>query len=267
MNILVLKMGGSVLSQLSDDFYKMIVDLKEEKICQPVIVHGGGPEINEALEKLQVESTFKEGLRVTTKEVLHVAEMVMSGSINKKIVSNLQKAGGTAIGMSGVDCSLLTVVPAKPDGSLGFVGKVTKVNTEWLHLIVENGGIPVISPISLDESGQRYNVNGDMAAAAVAQALCAKLVLVSDIPGVIEKKEGKKFVHSQLTEEEIELKIEEGIIYGGMIPKVRSALKSLTGGVEESVILNGLAPEDLRKYVQGKGAGTKVIIKKEVEHV
>ncbi|WP_067724902.1 acetylglutamate kinase [Oceanobacillus damuensis] len=267
MNIIVLKMGGSVLAKLPDSFYKMVVDLKKQKICQPVIVHGGGPEINQALKQLDVETEFVDGLRVTTKKVLDVAEMVMSGSINKKIVGKLQKEGGTAIGMSGVDCSLLQTTPVDPEGSLGFVGKVENVNVSWLELLIENGAIPVISPIGMDASGQRYNINGDMAAAAVAQTLKGKLALISDIPGVMENISGKEIVHKQLTNEEIEAKIASGIIYGGMIPKVLSALKGLTSGVKESVILNGLAPEDLKKYMEGKPVGTKVILKREVQHV
>ncbi|MFC4024590.1 acetylglutamate kinase [Oceanobacillus longus] len=267
MNIVVLKMGGSVLAKLPDSFYKMVVYLKEQNICQPIIVHGGGPEINHALKQLNVKTEFMDGLRVTTKEVLDVAEMVMSGSINKRIVGKLQKEGGTAIGISGVDCSLLQTIPVDSECSLGFVGQVEKVNTSWLQLIIENGGIPVISPIGADISGQRYNINGDMAAAAVAQALKGKLALISDIPGVMEEIDGKKIVHEQLTKEEIEAKIASGIIYGGMIPKVRSALKGLSGGVKESVILNGFDPEDLKKFMEGKQAGTKVIQNKEVQHV
>ncbi|MBP2076736.1 acetylglutamate kinase [Oceanobacillus polygoni] len=265
MNILVLKMGGSVLAKLPDSFYETVVALKKQNICEPIIVHGGGPEINKALKELHVESKFVDGLRVTTKEVLDVAEMVMSGSINKKIVANLQKQGGTAIGMSGVDCKLLQAVPIDPEGKLGLVGQVEQVNVSWLETIMEHGAIPVISPISIDEFGERLNINGDMAAAAVAEALKAKLALISDIPGVMENVSGKEIVHDQLTKEEIEEKIASGVIYGGMIPKVRSALKSLSGGIQESVILNGLAPEDIKKYIEGKQAGTKVVMKKEEE--
>jgi len=268
-NILVLKMGGSILAKLDDSFYQEIIHLKQQKLCQPVIVHGGGPEINQALQKLHVESKFVDGLRVTTKEVLDVAEMVMSGSINKKIVAKLQQAGGKAIGMSGVDCSLLQSIPINTDGELGFVGQVKEVNTDWLQLILDNGAIPVISPIGIHETGQRYNINGDTAAAAVAQALKGKLVLISDIPGVTEKVNGEKIVHEQLTKEEIENKIASGIIYGGMIPKVRAALKGLSNGIEESIILNGLDPKEITKFVEGNRVGTKVILEEEeeVQHV
>ncbi|WP_337019581.1 acetylglutamate kinase [Oceanobacillus massiliensis] len=267
MNSIVLKIGGSILARLPDSFYRMVVNIKKMNLCQPVIVHGGGPEINKALQQLNVKSEFIDGLRVTTEEVLDVAEMVMSGSINKRIVSRLQGEGGTAIGMSGVDCNLLQTKAVDPNGILGFAGQVEEVNISWLRLIMENGGIPVISPIGIDSNGQRYNINGDMAAAAVAQSLKGKLALVSDIPGVMETIAGKEIVHEKLTKEEIEAKIASGIIHGGMIPKVRSALNGLSGGVKESVILNGLAPDDLRKFLEGKQAGTKVIQTKEVQHV
>lgn len=267
MEIMILKIGGSVLAKLPDSFYKMVVSLREQNLCQPVIVHGGGPEINQTLKQFNVKTEFIDGLRVTTEDVLDIAQMVMCGSISKTIVGKLQNEGGTAIGLSGIDGSLLQAIPVDQKGTLGFVGQVDKVNTSLLGMITEYGGIPVISPIGVDSTGQRYNINGDMAAAAVAQALEGKLALISDIPGVIEEIAGEKIVHDQLTEEAIEAKIASGIIYGGMIPKVRSALKGLSGGVKESVILNGLNPEDLKKFIEGKQAGTKVIQNEEVQRV
>lgn len=268
MNVMILKMGGSVLAKLPASFYKTVVKLKQSGVCEPIIVHGGGPEINEALKQLNVESSFVNGLRKTTEEVLDVAEMIMSGSINKKIVANLHKAGGSALGLSGVDGSLLEVTPVDPTGDLGFVGQVENVNDSWLHLIMKNGAIPVISPIGIDSTtGQRYNINGDMAAAAVAEKLKGKLALISDIPGVMETINGKSIVHHELTGSQIEQMITTGVIHGGMIPKVRSALKGLTGGVKESIILNGLTPIDLANYIDGKQVGTKVMIEKEVHYV
>ncbi|MBY7142972.1 acetylglutamate kinase [Virgibacillus sp. NKC19-3] len=266
-SVIVLKVGGSILEKLPDSFYEMIVELKNSGICEPVIVHGGGPEINRLLTQLEVKSPFVDGLRVTTKEVLDVAEMVMSGSINKRIVANLQKAGGTGFGISGVDYSLLEARPFDSTGDLGYVGEVANVNNAWLKMNMSHGGIPVISPIGMDESGQRYNINGDMAAAAVAQSLKGKLALISDIPGVMETIDGKQMIHTKLTKQQIESKIASGVIYGGMIPKIRSALNSLSAGASESVILNGLIPADLKNYMEGKEAGTKVIIDKEAHHV
>jgi len=267
MDILVLKIGGSILAKLPESFYETIAQLKHSNICHPVIVHGGGPEINQAVKQLDVETEFVDGLRVTTEEVLHIAEMVMSGSINKRIVTNIQVSGGTAFGLSGIDGRLLETKPVDESGKLGYVGEVTNVNTLWLDVAIENGAIPVVSPIGMDVSGQRYNINGDMAAAGVAEALGGKLVFISDIPGVMETKNGEKFVHPTLTNTEIQEKIDAGVIYGGMIPKVTSALKSLSGGVKESVIINGLTPSDLKDYMEGKAAGTKILLEKEEAHV
>lgn len=265
MEIIVLKVGGSILQKLPKTFYETIVELKKSAQVHPVIVHGGGPEINQALMKMDVKTEFVNGLRVTTKEVLEVVELVLSGNINKKIVTNIHQSGGTGLGVSGVDGNLLQVQAIDPTGKLGFVGEVSKVNTNWIKLIIENGAIPVISPIGMNEAGQHYNVNGDTAAAAVAQSLQAKLALISDIPGVLEEIEGKKILLPKLTQQEIEEKITSGIIYGGMIPKVRSALKALTGGVNESVILNGLTPYDLIAYIAGKEVGTKIVMG-EIQH-
>ncbi|RKQ18867.1 acetylglutamate kinase [Oceanobacillus bengalensis] len=266
MKRVILKVGGSVLAKLPKNFYRTVVALKNANICDPIIVHGGGPEINQVLTKSHVESTFVEGLRVTTKEILHVAEMVMSGSINKQVVTNLKKAGGEAVGLSGVDGSLLEATPVDSSGNLGFVGRVSKVNESLLTLIMKQGMIPVISPIGMDDSGQHYNINGDMAASAVASALKGKLVFVSDIPGVMEIVDGNPIVHKKLAEQEIYKMIDSGVIYGGMIPKVRSAMNALSAGVEESMIINGLTPTDLKEYLEGNEVGTKITTG-EVRHV
>ncbi|AXI08648.1 acetylglutamate kinase [Oceanobacillus sp. 143] len=266
MNVIVLKLGGSIMAKLPESFYKILVELKRSGQCEPIIVHGGGPEINQTLKRMQVESTFIDGLRVTTKEVLNVAEMVMSGSINKKIVTDLLKAGTAAIGISGVDNSLLQTEPIDETGKMGYVGKVINVNTSLLTHLMNHGSIPVISPIGIDAKGQHYNINGDIAAAAVASAIKGNLVLISDIPGVMEDVNNESIIHKQLTETKIEALITAGVIHGGMIPKVRSALQGLAGGVEESVIINGLSPTDLKRYIQGEEVGTK-IIKEEFYHV
>lgn len=267
MNTMVLKIGGSILGKLPASFFETIVQLKAKKICDPIIVHGGGPEINAALKQMEIETKFVNGLRVTTQEVLNVAEMVMSGSVNKKIVTNIQKQGGFGFGLSGVDGELLEAQPVDHSGELGFVGEVANVNTIWIEAVMQEGAIPVISPIGVDATGQQYNINGDMAAAGVAEAMGGKLALISDIPGVMETIEEQKIIHATLTSEQIEQKIDSGVIYGGMIPKVRSALKSLEGGVAEAVILNGFAPNDLKDYVEGKNAGTKVMLEKEGTYV
>ncbi|WP_156288748.1 acetylglutamate kinase [Oceanobacillus salinisoli] len=266
MDTIILKIGGSVFEKLSASFYKTVVDLKQSKVCHPIIVHGGGPEINQALKQANVETPFVDGLRVTTEEVLKIAEMVMSGSINKRMVAKIQQAGGTAFGLSGVDGSLLQTEPVDHSGKLGFVGQVKKVNDAWLKLIMDQGGIPVISPIGVDESATRYNINGDMAAAGVASVMKGKLIFISDIPGVMETIQDKKVIHSKLSKTQIDSMISSGVIYGGMIPKVRSAVNALSGGVTESVIINGLSPNDLKDYMKGQVVGTKIMMG-EVQHV
>lgn len=257
-NPVVLKVGGSILDKLSNEFFKSIVELKESNICNPIIVHGGGPEINQALEQAKVKSTFVDGLRVTTTEVLKVAETVMSGTVNKKIVQYIHQNGGKAFGLSGVDGSLIQAMPVDPTGKLGFVGEVHQVNTKWLQFIQAEGCIPVISPIGIGEDKKHYNINGDMAAAGVAQAMKGKLIFITDIPGVMEEVNGEKMIHRELTQMEIEEMITNGIIYGGMIPKVRSALHALSEGVKETVIINGFSPKELKGYFQGEKVGTKI---------
>lgn len=266
MEYVVLKVGGSILEKLPKAFFDTIVNLQKSKKIHPIIVHGGGPEINHMLTKMNVEPKFVDGLRVTTEEVLEVVEHVLTGSINKKIVTKVQLSDGVGIGLSGVDGELLKVKPQDPTGKLGFVGEVEKVNKDWIEVIVKNGAIPVISPIGIHYSGQHYNINGDAAAAAVAEALQAKLALISDIPGVLEEVKGQKIVLPKLTKTDIEEKISNGVIYGGMIPKVHSALKAVAGGVKESVILNGLTPDDLKLYIAGENVGTKIVMG-EVQHV
>lgn len=266
MEFVVLKVGGSILEKLPQSFYDTIVDLKKTGTIRPIIIHGGGPEIDDILERMNEKSEFVDGLRVTTEEVLEVVEQVLSGRLNKQIVTKIQQSGGTGIGLSGVDASLLQVEPQDATGKLGYVGKVEKVNKKWLETLVLHGAIPVISPIGIHKSGQHYNVNGDTAAAAVAEALQAKLILISDIPGVMEEVNGKKVVLPRLTKAEIEEKISKGIIYGGMIPKVNSALKAVSSGVKESVIINGLVPDELKAYLNGGKVGTKIVLG-EIQHV
>jgi acetylglutamate kinase len=265
MKHLICKIGGSIIQELPDSFYRIFIALKEAG-WQPIIVHGGGPEINEALDKWQVSTKFVDGLRVTTPEVLQVAETILSGSINKVIVGKLLSAGVPGIGISGVDGQILKASPIHNDGKLGFVGKVDKVNTAWLNVIMNEGGIPVLSPIGIDDKGQKYNINADMAAAAVAKSFKGNLAFISDIPGVMQTKKSEQIIHDKLTERQIHSLIDEGVIYGGMIPKVTAAINALNEGVHNPVILNGYEPEELLRYVKGQSAGTQIIREKEVYH-
>lgn len=256
---LIIKCGGSILNQLPDAFYKTICDLNEEGEWQPVLVHGGGPHISSLLEKMNVPVHFNKGQRVTSDDVLDVVEMVLCGSVNKQLVRKLEAVGGKSIGISGMDAGLLNAKPMDASGLLGFVGEVTEVDPTVIHQFSELGYIPVVAPLAKDHDGQRYNVNGDLAAAAIAKALNGHLCFVSNIDGVLHEKAGKKVVLQELTPEDVEQLIEQKVIYGGMIPKVQAAIDSLYAGAHEVVILNGLKEESLRAFTQGISIGTKFV--------
>ncbi|WP_017754615.1 acetylglutamate kinase [Calidifontibacillus oryziterrae] len=250
-DIVLIKCGGSTLSNLSDGFFESIADIiKLGK--RPVIVHGGGPEINRILTELKIESEFVNGLRKTTTEVMEVVEMVIAGKINTTLVGKLQKAGVEALGLSGVDGKLLKAKPVNFE-QLGYVGEVETVNRELLLAILSLNIVPVIAPIGVDDDDHRYNINADTAAGAVAKALDAdQLLFVTDVPGIL--KDGELL--EELTPKEIEVLIEEGTIYGGMIPKVKAALHSLTGELQEVMIVDGKHSKIVN---DGKIIGTKII--------
>ncbi|WP_130859402.1 acetylglutamate kinase [Gracilibacillus phocaeensis] len=267
MNYVVIKCGGSVFEQLPPSFYQDIVTLKKQGDYQPIIVHGGGPLISQLLDQTGVKTEFVHGLRVTTNEVLDVVEMALSGSINKGVVRELTEAGGQSIGVSGVDGSLLKAEPIDEQMTLGYVGKVTEVNTDLLERFSEQELIPVVSPIGIDENGQRYNINADMAASAVAQALKAKLCFISDIPGIYQEIEGEQQVFHQLDEQKIKTLIADEVIVGGMIPKVESAIAALKQEVVEVSIVDGTADHGLIEFMQGKPIGTRIALTEEVPYV
>ncbi|WP_078555285.1 acetylglutamate kinase [Bacillus alkalicellulosilyticus] len=257
--IVVVKCGGSTIGELSDDFYKSIKVLKDSGKA-PVIVHGGGPEINKMLQVLKIKSEFVNGLRKTTKDVLETAEMVLCGKVNKNLVMKLQISGLNSIGLSGCDGQLLKAKPIHFE-SLGFVGEPESVNKTMLMQFLINDLVPVIAPIGFGTDGQRYNINADSAAGAIADGLGAKqLLFVTDVPGILN--DGQLLEH--VTTEEVEQLIESGVIYGGMIPKVKAAIKSLQGEIEEVMIVNGKGTT-LTK--DGSIAGTKVTKTKTPTHV
>lgn len=267
MKYIVVKLGGSTLEQLPSSFYKNIVELHHSKEWIPVIVHGGGPLISSLLKSLHIETTFVNGLRVTDHQVLDIVEMVLSGSVNKQIVRNLIGAKGNAFGLSGVDGGLLNSQLIQGQKELGFVGEVVDVNTAVIKEIVHKGYIPVISPIGIDENGQRYNINGDIAASAIAGALEANLCLISDIPGVFIEIDDKKQILNSLSKSEVEAMIAGGQIYGGMIPKVKAAIDGLVHNVPEVSIINGIEKDSLLKYCKGEKIGTKIVLNKENSYV
>lgn len=252
MRKIVIKCGGSILEQLPETFFENIVTLVNDYHVEPVIVHGGGPMVTSLLEKLGVETSFVDGLRVTTSEVLDVAEMVLTGAANKQLVGKIHINGGSAIGLSGVDGKLLVACPLNGEQKLGFVGEVESVNSNLLKTILDHGQIPVISPIGADNDGQRWNINGDLAAAAIAEALSADLYMITNVSGVL--KQGEVIPH--LNASEVTSMIEDGEIYGGMIPKVQAAIDCLQQGIEHVTILNGLEKDALIHLAKGEKKGT-----------
>lgn len=257
----VIKCGGSTLAALPESFFQEMRDLAEEGFI-PVIVHGGGPAISETLGRLGIESEFVGGLRKTSEAVLDVVEMVLAGKINKEIVRRIQLSGARAVGLSGADGRLIEAEPVPNAHEVGLVGNVTRVNAELIRGIAELGYIPVIAPVGLGKDGaQRYNINADTAAGAVASQLgVSRLVVVTDVPGILRTDgEGVKRVLPQVSVAEIEAMIASGEIYGGMIPKVRAAMECIQGDVQEVLIVDGAAPGILRQAVAEGTAGTRIV--------
>jgi acetylglutamate kinase len=267
--VVVVKYGGHAMvdPELARKFARDMVMLK---LCgiHPVVVHGGGPQINRLLDKLQVKSEFREGLRVTDKDTMEVVEMVLAGSINKSIVGLIQGAGGRAVGISGKDGNLLiaerftkTKINAETGKSekidFGYVGEPHRVNIEILTTIIKSDAIPVIAPVGVGIDGESYNVNADTAAGAIATALHAKrLLLLTDVAGVLDKN--KELIH-ELTLAGIPKLIEEGTITGGMIPKIESCVSVVESGVEGVIILDGRVPHSvLLELFTPHGVGTRV---------
>lgn len=253
---IVVKFGGHAMStpELMAEFAKDIVLLRQVGI-RPVVVHGGGPQIGSMLRRLDIETKFKDGLRVSDMETVGIAEMVLSGAINKAIVSAINCAGGKAVGLSGRDARLITAAP-KGEG-LGFTGVPVETDTHVVSTLTDAGFIPVISPISADESGDGYNINADTAAGTLAAALGAsRLILMTDIEGVMDKE---KHLLTDLSREDVDALIADGTAQGGMIPKLETANDAIDGGVEAVVILDGRRAHGLLvELFTDEGAGTLI---------
>lgn len=254
----VMKCGGSTLAALPDAFFLDLKKLQDAGTI-PVIVHGGGPAISDTLGKLGIETEFVGGLRKTNEAVLDVVEMVLSGQINKEIVRKIQKCGAKAIGLSGVDGGLIAAKPVANAHEVGLVGDVTHVRAEIVHGIVQMGYMPVIAPVGLGDGAQRYNINADTAAGAVASHLgVERMIVVTDVPGIMKTVDGEKRVLPVVTVADIERMIADGTIYGGMIPKVRAAIQCIQGVVREVVIVDGSEPEVLSRVLGGERIGTRI---------
>ena len=263
--IVVIKYGGSAMT---DELIreKIIEDIVLMKFVgmRPVIVHGGGPAINKMLDRIGKKTEFVNGMRVTDRETMETVEMVLSGGVNKSIVNLLTSHNIKAIGISGKDGKLFTAKKLLTDGSdLGFVGTLTNIDTNLLDVLLNSGYTPVIAPIASDTNGETYNINADMAASGVASALKAqKLIYISDIPGILRNKEDEKSLIHKTSLKEIEKMKKEGIIKGGMIPKVDFAVEAVNSGVSSVHILDGRVEHSiLLEIFTKKGIGT--IIQKE----
>lgn len=260
--IIVVKYGGSAMKdeELMSHVIEDVVLLKLVGF-KPVIVHGGGKEISRWVKKTGIEPVFYNGLRVTDADTLEIAEMVL-GKVNKDLVSLAQNLGIRAVGISGKDGKLLTVEKEMPDGKdIGYVGKVTKVDTKVIHDLLDADFLPIIYPIGMDIDGQSYNINGDTAASAIATALKAdKLAYLSDIPGVYGTTTLEGDVISELYTDEAHKLIEDGVISGGMIPKIMNCVESIEKGVNRVHILDGRIPHCLLLEIfTDKGIGTAIM--------
>ena len=266
----VIKYGGHAMGDaaLGQAFARDVALLRQSG-CEPIVVHGGGPQIGAMLEKVGIKSEFRGGLRVTDKATVEVVEMVLAGSLNKRIVADFNAEGARAVGLCGKDGNMVTVTKAKrtqrdPDSNieqiidLGFVGEPKKVDIAVLDMVAGSGLIPVIAPVALGEDGETYNVNADTFAGAIAGAMDAeRLLFLTDVPGVLDKK-GELI--RELTVKEAKALIKDGTVSGGMIPKVETCIDALSQGVAGVVIVNGREPHAvLLELFTEHGAGTLII--------
>ena len=224
-----------------------------------VLVHGGGPEISQTMKRLGKEAVFIDGLRVTDKETVDIVQMVLAGKINKTLVNLIQMKGGHAVGLSGIDGGILEA--KVKDERLGFVGEVTKVRPQPIMDLLEKNYIPVVSTVASDRQGNTYNINGDTAAAYLAGALGAeRLIMMTDIAGILRDKDDPTTLIPQITVSEAKKLYDEGIISGGMIPKVDCCIEALEHGVNNVVIMDGRIPHSiLMELLTDEGAGTMVM--------
>jgi acetylglutamate kinase len=261
----VIKFGGNAMGdgKLAESFARDIVLLKQVGI-NPVVVHGGGPQIGRMLERLQITSEFVDGLRVTDAATVEVVEMVLAGSINKQIVSEINAVGGVAVGLSGKDGNLITAAKLErgaggagvaPD--LGFVGYPKAVNPQILELFAKSNVIPVVAPIAIDEAGQTYNINADTAAGAIAAALNARrFYLLTDVAGVLD---ADGVLIDDMPATRARALVADGTATGGMIPKIETCLAAIEGAVEAAVIIDGRVPHALLLEVfTERGVGTLI---------
>jgi acetylglutamate kinase len=254
--IVVIKFGGHAMGDddAMETFARDVVLMRQVGV-NPVIVHGGGPMINEMLEKLAIKSNFVNGKRVTDEATMEVVEMVLSGRVNKRIVQAINAQGGRAVGLSGKDANLVICDPADP--ALGLVGVPTDVDPRILHTLFRDDAIPVIAPLGAGRAGETFNINGDTMAGAIAAALKAdRLLLLTDVDGV---RDASGHVITDLKADQVRKMTADGTISGGMIPKTETALDAIAGGVRAVVILDGRVPNaPLLELFTDHGAGSMI---------
>ena len=258
--IVVIKYGGNAMvnENLKEQVMEDIVLLWLIGV-KVVLVHGGGPEINELMSKLGKKAEFVNGLRVTDKETVDIVQMVLAGKVNKSLVSFLESKGGNAMGISGIDGGLLTA--QMKDEKLGYVGKIVDVNISPVTDLLEKGYIPVISTVASDKDGNVYNINGDTTAARIAGALNAeRLIMMTDIAGILKDKDDPSTLIPHVTLDEADKLFKDGTISGGMIPKVDCCIEAIKSGVKNVIIMDGRVPHSiLMEILTDEGAGTMVM--------
>ena len=258
--IVVVKYGGNAMinEQLKQQDMEDIALLWLIGV-KVVLVHGGGPEINDRMKKMGKEAVFVDGLRVTDKETVDIVQMVLAGKVNKSLVTLLQMKGGHAVGLSGMDGGIIEATIK--DERLGYVGKITKIRTQPITDLLEKNYIPVISTVASDHEGNVYNINGDTAAAYIAGVLGAeRLLMMTDIAGILRDKDDPNTLIPHLTVSEAKGLYDEGVISGGMIPKVDCCIEAISHGVKTVVIMDGRTPHSiLMELLTNEGAGTMVV--------
>lgn len=257
--VVVVKYGGNAMinEQLKQQVMEDIVLLWLIGV-KIVLVHGGGPEISELMDKLGKKPTFVDGLRVTDKETMDIVQMVLAGKVNKTLVTLLESKGGKAMGISGMDGRLIEA--KEKNKKLGYVGSITNINIQPVVDLIENGYIPVISTVGCDKKGNTYNINGDTAASHIAGALGAEsLIMMTDIAGILREKDDPSTLIPEISISDASKLQEEGVISGGMIPKVECCVEAINKGVKKVFIMDGRVPHSiLMEILTDEGAGTMV---------
>ncbi len=256
---LVIKYGGNAMNDeaVTTTILQDIAALKIVGV-NPILVHGGGPEINKLLSRLGIKPQFKNGMRVTDAATMEVAQMILCGKINKNIVGELNSMGVKAIGLCGKDSQLIKA--EKLDSDLGYVGKITEINSKLLEILARDEFIPVIASIATDEQGNSYNVNADVAAAAIGAAMHAeKLMFLSDIDGIMADKDDSQSLIDRISVAELKKMMDSGAISGGMLPKAASCIDAIERGINSVFVLNGTLPHSiLLELFTDDGVGTMI---------